>query len=127
MYLLTTIIIQLAETDLAAQARLTAAQLAQTAGQAATVATHTASGAFNRFVEGEEGGRSTRGGPAPDKADFWDSFGASAKGPEAEKKDFWDSFGGANEESNASIGTRSMKAKVSGGGQVKKDDDWGEW
>jgi ADP-ribosylation factor GTPase-activating protein 1 len=118
--------IQLAETDLAAQARLTAASLGQTVGQTVTAVSGTATETFNRFVEGEDG---SHGGPAPEKKDFWESFGAPPKGPAPEKKDFWDSFSdaGAARAEATSLGTSAMKSKGSGGGPTKKDEDWGEW
>ena len=124
--------VQLAETDLAAQARLTAASLGQTVGQTVTAASNTASETFSRFVEGEDG---THGGPQPEKKDFWESFGAPPKGPSAEKKDFWDSFSDAAESRSnvngnsgaTSIGTSAMKSKGGGVGSGKKDEDWGEW
>lgn len=93
----------------------------------ATAATHTASDAFNRFVEGEE---RTRYSSVPsEKREFWDSFGEDPKGPDADKKDFWDSFGGADEagSNKTSIGTSAMKSKGSASTPLKKDDEWSEW
>ncbi|KAB8349754.1 hypothetical protein FH972_023768 [Carpinus fangiana] len=135
---------KLAESDLAAQARLNAATLGQNA-----------TSTFNRFVEGAEerpraggagsGGHEKKdfwenfGGAsraAPEKKDFWDSFGAPPRGPDADKRDFWDDFGdaGAARQSvdagaraNKSVGTSAM-GKGAGGsagaGGKKKDDEW---
>jgi len=98
---------------------------------------------FNKFVEGEGSSGTTRSGSkAPEKQDFWDSFGAAPKGPSNDKKDFWDSFSAAGEQAvqsrskPTSIGTSAMKkpsggsggASGGGGGGGKKDEDsWGDW
>lgn len=113
---------KLAEADIAAQARLAAAQV----GQTVQAGTKSAAENFNRFVEGDErlapGGK----GPAPEKQDFWDSFGDAPKGPSNDKKDFWDDFASAGEVAQAkggkptSIGTSAMK-------KPKSDDAWGDW
>lgn len=71
---------QLAEADLATQARLKAAQVAQNIQSG----TKNASESFNRFVEGESNPTSTpssrpRDTVDPDKRDFWDSFAAAAE------------------------------------------------
>lgn len=99
-------------------------------GQTVTAASATASETFNRFVEGEDG---SHGGPAAERKDFWESFGAAPKGPAADKRDFWDSFADAgqsqsNGNATTSIGTTAMRTKGGpGGGPAKKDEDWGEW
>lgn len=86
---------------------------------------------FNRFVEGDERGPSRTGkGPAPEKKDFWDSFGDAPAGPSNDKKDFWDDFAAAGEVAQTkakptSIGTSAMKKP--GGGTQKSDDAWGDW
>ena len=75
----------------------------------------------------------TRAGAAPEKKDFWDSFGADPAGPPKEKKDFWDDFAAAGEaktqqtpaQKPRNVGTSAMKGSSSG----KKDEDggWGDW
>ena len=91
---------------------------------------------FNKFVEGEGAGTARSGGKAPEKQDFWDSFGAAPQGPSNDKKDFWDSFSAAgeavqqNRTKATSIGTSAMKKPSggSGGTSGKKDEDsWGDW
>lgn len=99
--------IKLAEADLTAQARLTAAQAAKTI----QTGTKGAAEKFNHFVEGAG-----------------DSHPSSSENPgskrtvQPERQDFWDSFGdvGADKsKSNSSIGTSAMK---------KKDEGWGnDW
>ncbi|TIA21583.1 zinc finger protein gcs1 [Aureobasidium pullulans] len=122
---------KLAEADLAAQARMTAAQL----GQGFQTGTKAAAENFNRFVEGDErlapkGGAK---GPAADKRDFWDSFGEPPQGPANDKKDFWDDFAAAGETAtqkkaaSSSIGTSAMKKPTSGSQQKSGDDAWGDW
>ncbi|KAL5348893.1 ADP-ribosylation factor GTPase-activating protein gcs1 [Pseudogymnoascus australis] len=69
---------RLAEADLAAQARITAAQFAKSAQTGAQGASRTFNDSFNRFVEGEGGGARGAGGRGPldeSKRDFWDGFG----------------------------------------------------
>ncbi|KAM0716347.1 hypothetical protein Q7P37_007792 [Cladosporium fusiforme] len=100
---------------------------------------------FNRFVDpehqqgqGSAGTSSSRGGAAaaPEKKDFWDSFGADPAGPPKEKKDFWDDFAAAGEAKTAAaqkpknVGTSAMKTGSSSSGPAtKKDEDggWGDW
>lgn len=139
---------QLAEADLATQARNTATYMGQGIQSGATVA----GGALNRFVEGDDHQNSStrRGvaepekkdfwdsfgappkGPAEDKKDFWDEFGAAPKGPSKDKQDFWDEFSSAGETRNQTIGTGAAK-KPSGIGTSamkktkKEDDSWGDW
>ncbi len=105
----------MAETDLAAQARITAAQVARGAQTGAK----SAADGFNRFVEGSG---STGGGGAYRTAPIDES-----------KKDFWDSFAEAGSARQASaVGTSAIK-KAGGGAAglgVKpgaKDDDWDKW
>lgn len=124
---------QLAEADLATQARLTAAQLSQNL----QTTTKAAAENFNRFVEGDErlAPRAVGGaGPEPDKRDFWESFGEAPKGPAPEKKDFWDDFAAAGETAAqtkakpTSIGTSAMKKSTSGSGASSKEEGgWGDW
>ncbi|KAL8758935.1 MAG: hypothetical protein Q9184_003779 [Pyrenodesmia sp. 2 TL-2023] len=68
---------KLAEADLATQARLTAAQVAQNIQSSSK----TAAEQFNRFVEDSASARPnptsrTRAAAEPEKKDFWDSFGS---------------------------------------------------
>ena len=109
---LSNIHLQLAEADLATQARLKATQVAQNIQSS----TKTASDSFSRFVEGEAGHASvnssrSRNTVDPDKRDFWDSFAAAAE-----------------ERSNTAskpsgIGTAAMRKEGSGAirGSAKKE------
>ncbi|TAQ87304.1 hypothetical protein B7494_g4349 [Chlorociboria aeruginascens] len=104
---------KLGETDFAAQARITAAQVARNAQTGA----RSAADGFNRFVEGPSASGYSRTTPIDES-----------------KKDFWDSFAAAGESRQPSaIGTSAVrKAGGSGvsplGAAKKKDDDeWGEW
>lgn len=135
---------QLAEADIASQARTTAGTLGQTLQTGVT----TAGTQFNRFVEG--GGDSsasysavpTSGRREPERKDFWESFGAAPTGPSKDKQDFWDEFASAGEARVSStmdrkkpsgIGTSAVKksggagGSMGGGAGAKKDDEWGEW
>ncbi|KAK5686993.1 Zn finger-containing GTPase- Activating Protein for ARF [Elasticomyces elasticus] len=107
---------------------------------------------FSKFVDPDAAGhnsagtsqaaRGGRGNPAPEKPEFWDSFGADPAGPPKEKKDFWDDFAGAAETAAAakqkpaaggSLGTSAMKtggAGASGGaakGKSEGDAGWKDW
>lgn len=94
---------QLAEADLATQARLTASQAAKTI----QTGTKGAAEKFNNFVE--NAGEAGQGG-------------RSRNAVQPEKKDFWDSFGDAGaDRGSSSIGTAAMRK---GGG---KEEGWGEW
>lgn len=149
------ILVQLAEADLASQARNTASMM----GQGIQSGTAAAGSAFNRFVEGDAHHPGARGGARaqPEKKDFWDSFGTSQQQQQPEKKDFWDGFGapekggrggvmsegksdfwdefegvgGAEKRPGAAAGVKkpsgigTSAVKKSSAG--KKDDDWGEW
>jgi ADP-ribosylation factor GTPase-activating protein 1 len=132
---------QLAEADIASQARTTAGTLGQTLQTGVT----TAGTQFNRFVEGDSTHASSSSAPLsgrrePERKDFWESFGAAPAGPPKEKQDFWDEFASAGETRVSStmerkkpsgIGTSAMKkssgAGGMGGASAKKDDEWGEW
>ncbi|OAT02613.1 zinc finger protein gcs1 [Blastomyces dermatitidis ER-3] len=96
---------QLAETDLAAQARLAAAEVSR------NVATGTrgAADALTRFVEGPPSSGSASGGSGS-------AFGSQRRTLEPERKDFWDDFAALGEERRRSgaIGTTAMR----GGGGV---------
>ncbi|PNS17434.1 hypothetical protein CAC42_7117 [Sphaceloma murrayae] len=119
---------KLAASDLAKQAQMTAGQL----GQTIQSGTKTAATNFNKFIEGDDrpGAHAGGRGPAPEKQDFWDSFGDAPKGPSNDKKDFWDEFAAAGETAQTakptSIGTSAMK-KPGAGTSNKKDDGWGDW
>lgn len=127
---------QLAEADLAAQARSTAGTLGQTLQSGVANAGTT----FNRFVEGEPSSSSSHNKTRadPERKDFWDEFGAAPKGPAKDKQDFWDEFASAGEK-NASqqqqqpkskpsgIGTSAMKRNSAAPAQKKDDEQWGEW
>lgn len=100
---------KVAESDIAAQARFAAAQVARGAQTGAK----NASDGFNRFVEGGgAGGSGTRDAPL-----------------DASKKDFWDSFAEAGTaRTNASVGTSAIKkAGGSGVGGKKEGDEWDKW
>ena len=101
---------KLSETDLAAQARITAAQVARGAQTGA----RSAADNFNRFVEGNGGGapRSVRSVPIDES-----------------KKDFWDSFAEAGNNRPSAIGTSAVKKAPGLPGAIgKKDDDnWDKW
>ena len=95
--------LQIAEADLATQARQTALSV----GQSIQTGTKGAADSINKFID-EGGSGSGRGTKAvePERRDFWDSFGAA---PETAKK-------------AGAIGTAAMK-KGGGGG---KEDGWGK-
>ena len=143
-------VIQLAEADLAAQARQTAATL----GQGIQQGTSAAATSLSRFVEGsaddhdpnQSSANRSRSTTAPEKKDFWDSFGQPPTGPAPDKRDFWDEFSSAGEvraagagvgvgaarSKPAGIGTAAMKkggAGAGAGGQAPagKEDEWGDW
>lgn len=122
-------------TDFAAQAKQFGTNLG-------TGIQHTSRGLnnqFNNFVDpdaGRAGGSSRGGASAPEKKDFWDSFGADPAGPPKEKKDFWDDFAAAGEAKTQqsaqaqakprNVGTSAMKSSSSA---PKKEEDggWGDW
>lgn len=142
---------QLAEADLAQQALNAATQVTQTVGQTAQFATKNATETFSRFVEGDDASTHARGAVAPEKRDFWDSFGAAPTGPSKDKQDFWNSFGASAASAEggraaakpASVGTSAMRKGPSSSGAggaggngyeklARKDkdgqeDEWGEW
>lgn len=101
---------QIAESDLTAQARLTAAQAAKTI----QTGTKGAAERFNNFVENTGEGSTARSSKAtvePERRDFWDSFGDA----------------GADQKSkgSSSIGTAAMRK--GGGGGDGKGDGWDNW
>lgn len=102
---------KIAESDLAKQAQVTAAQVARQAQQGA----RTANDGFLRFVEGDQAGARQRAAPLDET-----------------RKDFWDDFNTIAEQrppASSSIGTAAMgKGGRTGAGPAKKkDDDWDEW
>lgn len=120
----------LAQADLAAQARATAAQLGTTVQQG----TRGLNDQFQRFVDPDAAPGTTgisRGGREPAKKDFWDSFGEAPAGPSRDKKDFWDDFAAVGEQvqqkksGSSSIGTSAMKPNA--GGKKDEEDGWGKW
>jgi len=124
-------------TDFAAQAK----QLGNNLGTGIQQTSRGLNKQINQFIDpehqqasGSSGPRTsgTRGGAAPEKKDFWDSFGADPAGPPKEKKDFWDDFAAAGEaktqqttQKPRNVGTSAMK----GSSSSKKDEDggWGDW
>lgn len=102
---------QIAESDLAKQAQVTAAQVARQAQQGA----RTANDGFMRFVEGDQPGARQRAAPLDEtRKDFWDDFNTIAE---------------QRQPASSSIGTAAMgKGGRTGAGPAKKkDDDWDEW
>lgn len=100
---------KIAETDFAAQARITAAQVAK---GAQTGAKGAADG-FNRFVEGSGG-----------------STGSYRQAPiDESKKDFWDSFAEAGNNRPSAVGTSAIKKPSSAttGPGKKEEDNWDKW
>lgn len=106
---------QLAEADLATQARLTATAVAQNVQKG----TKGAAEQFNKFVEGSgEGGSSQRAAAEPEKKDFWDSFGA----PAVNRSQSPLAGGGTTTKKSSTIGTAAMKK--GGGKEEWGDDGW---
>jgi len=121
---------QLADADLASQARNTATVVGQGLQSSATAAGQT----FNRFVEGSDTPLSNQRAVEPEQKDFWDSFGAPQRGPAADKKDFWDEFAGASDTRSQTVGMSTAGKKPSGIGtsamkkpSKKEDEGWGDW
>lgn len=118
-----------AESDFGAQIRTAGMNLGNTVQQG----TKGLGDQFNKFVD-PDAAASSSGKAAPEKKDFWDSFGAPPAGPPKEKKDFWDDFAAAGETATqqkakpSTLGTSAMKGPGSGpSGKKKEDDQWGEW
>ncbi|KAK6424799.1 ADP-ribosylation factor GTPase-activating protein gcs1 [Elasticomyces elasticus] len=101
---------------------------------------------FSKFVDPDAGHTSAAGGgsrargagPAPEKPEFWDSFGADPAGPPKEKKDFWDDSAGAAETAaqaktkpqGGSLGTSAIKTGGAGApakGKSEGDAGWKDW
>ncbi|KAK4502816.1 hypothetical protein PRZ48_006242 [Zasmidium cellare] len=120
----------LQEGDLAAQARAASMQF----GTYAQQGVKGLNDQFNKFVDPEhQQGQAGGQRKAPEKKDFWDSFGQDPAGPPQEKKDFWDDFAAAGTVAQqkakpTTLGTSAMKPSAGGSGATKKDDDtWGDW
>ena len=100
---------QIAASDFAAQARTVAAQ----AGQGIQSGAKGAAVSLNRFVEGQDNTSRSRGAVAPERKDFWDSFGS----PET-----------TDVTKSSSVGTNAMKGGGGGSsGPRSKEDGWDDW
>lgn len=115
--------LQIAESDFAAQARATAG----TVGKAAQVGARSAQDSFNRFVEGGPDRTQYRQVPMDDsRRDFWDDF---ADIPEQQQQQ--------QPKKSGAIGTAAMSNKsgsTSGGPgagaaqkPASKKDEWDDW
>lgn len=127
-------------TDFAAQAK----QFGNNLGTGIQQTSRGLNSQINNFIDpdhqqqqagGSRAGGTRGGAAAPEKKDFWDSFGADPAGPPKEKKDFWDDFAAAGEaktqqtqtqQKSRNVGTSAMKG---GSSSSKKDEDggWGDW
>ncbi|KAH8894081.1 ArfGap-domain-containing protein [Thozetella sp. PMI_491] len=103
---------QISDSDFAAQARVTAGQVARSAQAGAK----SAQNGFSRFVEGPTAGgyESVPGGDESRRA-FWDDFSDLA-----DEKD-------QRNQTNSSIGTAAMGKGGSSRPAQKKTDDWDDW
>jgi ADP-ribosylation factor GTPase-activating protein 1 len=103
--------LQLAESDIAAQARVAAGTVAGTVAKTAQSGAKTASESFTRFVEGPSGSGYK---PVP--------FDES-------KRAFWDDFSSVAEQKDSSIGTSAMGKGGSGrpSQPASKKDEWDDW
>jgi ADP-ribosylation factor GTPase-activating protein 1 len=119
--------LQLAESDIAAQARLTAANVAQNVSRGAQGAATTVNRSFNNFVEGSSDDHRA---VDPEKKDFWDSFGKSANSATAGGGSGSSGIGAGGKKSTSSaIGTSAMKSSsnsTAGGGGGDGKEDWGD-
>ena len=107
---------KLAEADLATQAKLTAAAVAQNVQKGTKGATES----FNRFIEGSDSER--RSVTEPEKKEFWDSFGGPPQS--VPSKSGARPVGMETGKSKAnSIGTSVMKG---GGGVSNEREEWGD-
>ena len=100
--------VQLAESDLAAQARVAAAAAAKTAQAGAK----TASEGFSRFVEGPQGSGYRQVPFDESKRAFWDDLSNTADQRKSE---------------NSSIGTSAMGKGGSRAPPAKGKDEWDDW
>ena len=115
---------QVAESDLAAQARVTAANVAQNVQMGTKTAADSFNSSFQKFVEGADGTHPKSPSVEPEKKDFWDSFGGNASGPAGSSM-----LSGAGQSSSkkaSSIGTSAMKSggKADEGKETWGDDSW---
>jgi ADP-ribosylation factor GTPase-activating protein 1 len=126
--------------DLAAQAK----QLGANLGTGIQQTSRGLNNQINSFIDPEHQQASGSGSKlsgtrsstaAPEKKDFWDSFGADPAGPPKEKKDFWDDFAAAGEAKTQqtqqqakprNVGTSAMKSS-SGTSKKEEDGTWGDW
>ena len=85
--------------------------MATQAGQTIQASAKGAAESINKFVEGqdEKPGATSRGNVAPERQDFWDSFGASEVTAEHGKP--------------STLGTSAMKGGAAGKG---KEEGWGD-
>ncbi|KAK0627245.1 hypothetical protein B0T14DRAFT_421832 [Immersiella caudata] len=102
---------QLAESDIAAQARVAAGTVAGTVAKTAQSGAKTASESFSRFVEGPSGS------------------GYKQVPFDESKRAFWDDFSSVAEQKDSSIGTSAMgKGGSSRPSQpASKKDEWDDW
>ncbi|KAJ2902735.1 hypothetical protein MKZ38_000161 [Zalerion maritima] len=106
---------QIADSDIAAQARIAAENM----GKAAQQGAKSAQDGLTRFVDGPAYSPVNQGG--------------SAAGMDDSKREFWDDFASKADTRNtggSSIGTAAMGKRgggVAGGMASKKDDDWDDW
>lgn len=106
---------QLAESDLAAQARVAAGTVAGTVAKTAQAGAKTASQGLTRFVEGPASGNYRSVPIDESKRDFWDDFSNLADQRQQESSAI-----GTAAMGKGSSGTRSAPAKKSG-------DEWDDW
>ncbi|KAK3954521.1 hypothetical protein QBC32DRAFT_336225 [Pseudoneurospora amorphoporcata] len=122
---------QIAESELAAKARVAAAQAAMSAQTVAQAGAKTATESFNRFVEG--GPSNSAGGgyrPVP-------TGGGGSSNFDESKRSFWDDFSSVADQRKAaggsSIGTAVMGKGGSGSSAAAppsvaaKKDEWDDW
>jgi ADP-ribosylation factor GTPase-activating protein 1 len=105
--------LQLAESDLAAQARVAAGTVAGTVAKTAQSGAKTASEGLHRFVEGPSAG------------------GYSQAPFDESKRAFWDDFSSVAEKKDSSIGTSAMGKGGSSNSRpnqpAAKKDEWDDW
>ncbi|KAK5137909.1 hypothetical protein LTR08_006678 [Meristemomyces frigidus] len=131
--------------ELAAQAQRFGTQLGSSVQQGTKGLGQT----LTKFIDPDDQGHAagpamsgTRGSGKPEKADFWDSFGADPAGPPKEKKEFWDDFAAVGEQAAhqqqkaqpaaSSIGTSAMKntspsGATAAGRKEEGDGGWKDW
>ena len=112
---------QIAESDLAAQARTTATSVAQNVQKGSKNAADSFNTSFQKFVEGSEGTTGAKSTVEPERRDFWDSFGGNASGPAGSS--MLAGVASSGSKKGSSIGTSAMKSGGSGG---EGKEAWGE-